>query len=107
MADKRYALVELAARRRQVPDHVGIEYNREQVRTLLQARRLSALLCLAVLLLATLTSVSLGLPFAILVPVWLFLAFVVCVSGVGPAEDADVLRIPFLSIVPSRAPPIR
>lgn len=76
------------------------------MRTLTQARKSIALLCLAVFLLGALVPASSGLPFAILAPLWLFFAAVVCVSLVRPAEDRIALPVPFLSILPSRAPPI-
>jgi hypothetical protein len=76
------------------------------VRTLIQARKSIALVCLAVLLLAALVPVPSGLPFAILAPLWLFFAAVVCVSVVRPVDDRDPLPVPFFSILPSRAPPV-
>jgi len=76
------------------------------VRTLIQARKSIALVCLAAFLLAALVPASSGLPFAILAPLWLFFAAVVCVALVRPADDRNALPVPFFSILPSRAPPV-
>ncbi|HET9319675.1 MAG TPA: hypothetical protein VFO27_07860 [Bryobacteraceae bacterium] len=76
------------------------------MRTLIQARKSIALVCLAAFLLAALVPVASGLPFAILAPLWLFLAAVVCVSLVRPADDGNSLPVPVFSILPSRAPPV-
>lgn len=76
------------------------------MRTLIQARRSIALVCLAAFLLAALVPVASGLPFAILAPLWLFFAAVVCLSLVRPADDRNLLPVPFFSILPSRAPPV-
>ena len=76
------------------------------MRTLIHARRLIALFCLAVFLLAALVPAASGLAFANLAPLWLFFAAVVCVSLVGAADDQNPLPVPFLSILPSRAPPV-
>lgn len=76
------------------------------MRTLTHARKSIALLCLAVLLLGALVPFASGLPFAILAPLWLFFAAAICVSLVRPAEDRIAPPVPFLSILPSRAPPI-
>ena len=73
---------------------------------LIHARRSIALVCLVVLVLAALIPASSGLPFAILAPLWLFFAAVVCVSPVRPTEDRAALPVPFLSSLPSRAPPV-
>jgi len=76
------------------------------VRTLIQARRSIALVCLVAFLLAALVPVASGLPFAYLAPLWLFFAAVVCVALVRPADDRNLLPVPFFSILPSRAPPV-
>jgi hypothetical protein len=76
------------------------------VRTLIQARKSIALVCLAAFLLAALVPVASGLPFAIFAPLWLFFAAVVCVALVRPADDRNPLPVPFFSILPSRAPPV-
>jgi len=76
------------------------------VRTLIQARRSIALVCLAVCLLAALVPTASGLPFDVLAPLWLFFAAVVCLALVSPADDRNPLPVPFFSILPSRAPPL-
>jgi len=76
------------------------------VRTLIQARKSIALVCLAVLLLAALVPVASGLPFAIFAPLWLFFAAVVCVALVRPADDRNALPVPFFSVLSSSAPPV-
>ena len=75
------------------------------MRTLIQARKSIALVCLAAFLLAALVPVASGLPFAIFAPLWLFFAAVVCVA-LAPADDRNPLPVPFFSILPSRAPPV-
>ncbi len=76
------------------------------MRTLIQARKSIALVCLAVFLLAALVPFASGLPFAIFAPLWLFFAAVVCVALFRPADDRNPLPVPFFSILPSRAPPV-
>ena len=76
------------------------------MRIFIHARKCIALLCLAVFLLGALVPAAPGLPFAILAPLWLFFAAVVCVSLFRPPEDRIALPVPFFSILPSRAPPI-
>ena len=46
----------------------------------INARRLTAVFCLALLLVATLIPAGYGLPYAILVSLWLFLAAVVLIA---------------------------
>jgi hypothetical protein len=76
------------------------------MRTLLHARRCVGVLCLAILLIAALIPAASGLPFGILVPLWLFCAAIVTLSIRSSFEDCDAQPIPYLSILPSRAPPI-
>jgi len=57
-------------------------------------------------LLAALIPAASGLPFSILVPLWLFCAAIVTLSIRSAFEDCDAQQIPCLSILPSRAPPI-
>jgi hypothetical protein len=72
----------------------------------LTARRLTALFCLALLLLATIIPAGYGLPYAILAPLWLFLAAVVLIA----IHRGDELCHPPCFFVrrtlSSRAPPI-
>ena len=70
------------------------------------ARRLAVVLCVAVLLIAVLVPAASGLPFGILVPLWLFFAAIVALSIRPPVEDCHAERIAYYSILPSRAPPI-
>ena len=77
------------------------------MRTLIQARRLVAFLCLAVLLVAALTPATSGPLCAILVPLWLFFAAIVIVSICLAGEDYSAPLIPLLSLAAPRAPPIR
>jgi len=72
---------------------------------MLRARKLIALVCLAVLLAAALATNPHGLDVAWLAPYWLFLAILVCVAATP--RDSDLRPLPFLlaRIVASRAPP--
>jgi hypothetical protein len=76
------------------------------MRTLLNARRWIAVLCLAVLLIAALIPAASGLPFAILVPLWLFCAAIATFSIRSAFDDCGAQPIPYLLILSSRAPPI-
>jgi len=70
------------------------------------ARRSIALFCLAVLLIAALTPAASGLPFGILVPLWIFVAVIVTLSIRRAADDSSPLLVSCLSVLKSRAPPI-
>jgi hypothetical protein len=70
------------------------------------ARRLVALLCLAVVLYAALTPGASGLFFAVLVPVWFFVAAIVVLSMRRETTDRAPGPLPFLPVLASRAPPI-
>lgn len=72
----------------------------------LNARKLTAVFCLALLLLATIIPAGYGLPYAILVPLWLFLAAVVLIAI---HCDHEVCHPPCFLVrrtLSSRAPPI-
>jgi hypothetical protein len=73
---------------------------------LLHARRLIALFCLAALLIAALIPVASGLPFGVLVPLWIFVAVIVTLSIRRPLDDSSPLRVSCVPLLPSRAPPI-
>jgi hypothetical protein len=75
------------------------------VPTVLHARKLIAILCLAALLLALLTAGAPGSASAILVPFWLFIEILIIVSIQRRTEDRDFSPFPFLSAFASRAPP--
>jgi len=70
------------------------------------ARKLIAILCLAVVLLAALTPYSHGFAPAWLTPFWLFLAMLVCFSTSHREQRRDPHPFPCFTVVPSRAPPI-
>jgi hypothetical protein len=72
----------------------------------LHARRSIALFCLAALLIAALVPVAFGLPFGILVPLWIFVAVIVTLSIRRADEDSSPLRVSCVPVLPSRAPPI-
>jgi len=76
------------------------------MQALLHARRSIALFCLAAILIAALIPVASGLPFAVLVPLWIFIAAIVTFSILRTAEDSSPLRVTCLRVLPSRAPPI-
>jgi len=76
------------------------------MQALVHARRSVALFCLAALLIAALIPAAYGLPFCILVPLWTFVAAIVTLSIHRAAEDSSPLRVSYLSVLPSRAPPI-
>jgi hypothetical protein len=78
-------------------------YNRNRMA---QARRLVALLCLALVLAATLTPGAPGLFSAVLVPLWFFVAAVVVFSMRRDIADSAPGLIRFLPVLASRAPPI-
>jgi hypothetical protein len=46
-----------------------------------------------------------GLPYFILIPLWLYFAAIVTLSIRPPIEHCTAPRIPFLPILSSRAPP--
>jgi hypothetical protein len=72
----------------------------------LNARRLTALFCLVLLLLATIIPAGYGLPYAILMPLWLFLAAVVLIAI---HRGREVCHPPCFFVrrtLSSRAPPI-
>jgi len=70
-----------------------------------ESRRLIALVCLAVVLLAALAPGASGLPVALLAPFWLFFGLILSVPERREGEACDPLAFPALSVVPSRAPP--
>jgi len=72
----------------------------------INARRLTAVLCLALLLLATLIPAGSGLLSAILTPLWLLLAAVVVIAiqRGNDVGNAPSLFVP--QVHSSRAPPI-
>ena len=69
-------------------------------------RRLIVFLCLAAILLAALTPAAYGLFFAILVPLWYFLALIVSVHIRRAAEGGNKRQFPFLPVVTPRPPPV-
>jgi hypothetical protein len=69
------------------------------------ARRLVAFFCVVAVLLAAIAPVSPGLCWAILVPLLLFVAAVVLAPVSRESENSNVLPIPFLLVLASRAPP--
>ena len=73
---------------------------------LFHARRAVAVFCLATLLIAALIPAASALPFSILVPLWTFVAVIVTITICCAAEDSSPLRVSYLSVLPSRAPPI-
>jgi hypothetical protein len=73
---------------------------------LFHARRAVALFCLAALLIAALIPAASGLPFGILVPLWVFVAAIVTLAISRAAEDSSPLRVSCVAVLPSRAPPI-
>jgi hypothetical protein len=68
-------------------------------------RRLIAFLCVVAVLLAAVSPVAPGLAWAILVPLLLFVVVVVA-PAVRDLDDLDPATSPFLSALPSRAPPL-
>jgi hypothetical protein len=75
------------------------------VPTRLPARSLIALLCLAALLFTALAPPAAGLPFALLVPVWLF--FGVTLALIMRRDASSIARplCPALRATGTRAPP--
>jgi hypothetical protein len=71
----------------------------------LDARKLVAVLCLAVVLVAALTPSASGLLHAILVPAWVFVAAIL-VFSIREIADKGPQPPPFLAVLASRAPPI-
>jgi hypothetical protein len=70
-------------------------------------RKLIALFCMAVILIAMLTPASAG-PFnAILAPFWLFFALLAAVAVRRATEECDPCAFPFAPAVPARAPPLQ
>jgi len=72
----------------------------------INARRLTAIFCLALLLLATLIAAGSGLFSAILTPLWLFLAAVVVVAIQCGNEVCNAPSFFVPQVHSSRAPPI-
>jgi tryptophan-rich sensory protein len=72
----------------------------------LHARKLAAVFCLALLLVAALIPAASGLLYAIPALLWLFFAAIVTVSIRRAIEEDSPQRTAFLSILASRAPPI-
>jgi hypothetical protein len=70
------------------------------------ARRLTAVICLALLLLGTLIPAGSGLLSAILTPLWLFLVAVVLIAIHRRPEDWHPLCFFVRRTLSSRAPPI-
>ena len=71
------------------------------------ARRLIVLLCLAAVLLALLASAANGLPFAILAPLWFFVAAIVGVPLRSVSEHCDVRQFSSLPVFAARPPPLQ
>jgi hypothetical protein len=82
---------------------IGSGYNREKM---IPARRLVALLCLAVVLCAALLPGASGLFCAVLVPLLLFVAAVIVFSKRREIADSAPQHFPFLSALAPRAPPV-
>ena len=76
------------------------------MKSFLSTSRAIAFLCLAVLLIVALIPSASGLLSFVLIPLWLFFAAIVTLSIRPPVEHCAAQQIPFLSILPSRAPPI-
>jgi hypothetical protein len=76
------------------------------MQVLFHARRSIALFCLAALLIAALIPAASGLPFGILIPLWIFAAAIVSFSIRCTADDSSPLRVSCVPVLPSRAPPI-
>ena len=72
----------------------------------INARRLVAVICLALLLLATLIPAGSGLLSAILAPLWLFLAVVVLIAIHRGREVCNAPCFFVRRALSSRAPPI-
>ena len=72
----------------------------------INARRLTAVFCLALLLLATLVPAGSGLLYAMLAPLWLFLAAVVLIAIHGGLEVCQPPCFFVCRTLSSRAPPI-
>ena len=73
---------------------------------MIQARRLVALLCLALVIAAALTPGAPGLFSAVLAPLWFFVAAVVVFSIRNDIADSAPGPLRFLPVLASRAPPI-
>jgi hypothetical protein len=71
----------------------------------LHSRKLIAIVCLAVLLLAVLTPSAYGFVQAILAPFWLLIEILAIVSVQRATEDHDPYPFLFVSAVAPRAPP--
>jgi hypothetical protein len=70
--------------------------------------RAFTLLCvLAVVLVAALTPVAFGLLFAILIPLWFFVAAIFIAPVSSPNEHLHVPRFPNLPVFSPRPPPAR
>ena len=72
----------------------------------INARRLAAVICLALLLLATLIPAGSGLFSAILTPLWLFLAAVVLIAIHRRREVCNAPSFFVPQVHSSRAPPL-
>ncbi len=72
----------------------------------INTRRLTAVFCLALLLLATLIPAGSSLLFAILTPLWLFLAAVVLIAIQRGYEVSGAPNFFVPQVYSSRAPPI-
>jgi hypothetical protein len=70
------------------------------------ARRLTAVFCLALLLVAALIPAGYGLPYAILMPLWLFLAAIVLIAIHTGHEVSRPTLFLVRRTLSSRAPPI-
>lgn len=68
--------------------------------------RLAALICVAALLIATLSQGTVGLVLAFLVPVWFFFVAVVSVPIPALNEARDIRLFPSLPVFSPRPPPI-
>jgi hypothetical protein len=78
--------------------------DRRIVGAMADARRLIALLCIAVVLLSAVVPSS-GLPWAILVPLWFLAALVAAVSMRREIDAGEPQPCGLLSTAASRAPP--
>jgi hypothetical protein len=78
-----------------------------QVPAAFHPRRLIAILCVAALLVAVMTSGAHGSAPAIVVPLWLFIEILVFVSIHRRIKDRGFYAFLCISAVAARAPPVR
>jgi len=79
----------------------------KRMKTSYSALRLVALLCVVVVLLATLAQPVVGLLFLFLVPFWFFVAIVVGVAPPLVPAVCTPLPFPSLPVLSPRPPPVR